>query len=220
MRIESWKGRGVSDADFTLTPTRLSSNTLQLLLSNTDENITKKVQNNTSGPVHSSDYSSGGLIWRSSPPFESWRSSSNQVWYKCSRDQLGVSHQLCLLPRHYQHDAASYSFHPRLPWSRYLIIDVDEIKAYIILHNYTDHKTRWYTSEIMFPISTEQPQQIKTKGGDEIQLPVEGEVYLWSVLEENIWEREAIVFPRSRWWTWLQHGPLYLPTRVHTGEER
>ena len=99
MRIKSWKGRGVSDADFTLTPTRLSSNTLQLLLSNTDENITKKVQNNTSGPVHSSDYSSGGLIWRSSPPFESWRSSSNQVWYKCSRDQLGVSHQLCLLPR-------------------------------------------------------------------------------------------------------------------------
>ena len=46
----------------------------------------------------------------------------------------------------------------------------------------------------MFTISTEQPQQIKTKGGDEIQLPVEGEIHLWSVLEENIREREAIDF--------------------------
>ena len=38
----------------------------------------------------------------------------------------------------------------------------------------------------MFTISTEQPQQIKTKGGDEIQLPVEGEIHLWSVLEEKV----------------------------------
>ena len=48
----------------------------------------------------------------------------------------------CAFSQDNQHDAASYSFHPRLPWSRWLIIDVDEIKAYIILHNYIDHKTR------------------------------------------------------------------------------
>ena len=72
-----------------------------------------------------------------------------------------------------------------------MIKDVDEIKAFIILHNYIDHKR---CDTIMFTISAEQPQQIKTKGGDEIQLPVEGEVHLWSVLEENIRERVGIVF--------------------------
>ena len=50
----------------------------------------------------------------------------------------------CAFSQDNQHDAASNSFHSRLHWSRYVIIDDDEIKAYIILHNYIDHKTRWY----------------------------------------------------------------------------
>ena len=48
----------------------------------------------------------------------------------------------CAFSQDNQHDAASNSFHSRLHWSRYVIIDDDEIKAYIILHNYIDHKTR------------------------------------------------------------------------------
>ena len=90
----------------------------------------------------------------------------------------------CAFSQDNQHDAASNSFHSRLHWSRYVIIDDDEIKAYISFCTTILITKRGDT--IMFTISTEQSQQIKTKGGDEIQLPVEGEVYLWLVLEENI----------------------------------
>ena len=42
----------------------------------------------------------------------------------------------CAFSQDNQHDAASYTFHPRLSWSRYLIKVFDEIRVFIILHNY------------------------------------------------------------------------------------